>query len=113
MRPDLARGVLTYLAATQATAVIRAEDAEPGKILHETCAGELAALHSTVRTYYGSVDATPLFVLLGGDYYGAPPTGAFSSELMPNIEPRSSGSGATATATATASSSMARSPTGW
>src|SRR5262249_46593056 len=36
LRPDLARGVLSYLAATQADAVIPEQDAEPGKVLHET-----------------------------------------------------------------------------
>ena len=70
MRPDLARGVLHYLAATQATAVLLEQDAEPGKILHETRTGEMATLKEMpYGKYYGSVDATPLFVLLAGAYY--------------------------------------------
>src|SRR5205823_1529923 len=68
--PDLARGVLAYLAASQASEDVPARDAEPGKILHEARAGEMAALGEIpFGRYYGSVDATPLFVMLAGAYY--------------------------------------------
>ena len=67
--PALARGVLLYLAQEQATEFDPASEAEPGKILHETRAGEMAAVGEVpFRRYYGSVDATPLFVLLAGAY---------------------------------------------
>ncbi len=67
--PRVARGVLRRLAHYQATAVDPLADAEPGKILHEMRGGEMAALREVpFAQYYGSVDSTPLFVLLAGLY---------------------------------------------
>jgi glycogen debranching enzyme len=67
--PSVARGVLRRLAAHQATKTDAASDAQPGKILHEMRGGEMAALGEVpFAHYYGSVDATPLFVLLAGLY---------------------------------------------
>jgi glycogen debranching enzyme len=87
LRPTLARGVLAYLASTQATAVVPEEDAEPGKILHETRKGEMAALKEMpFGRYYGSADATPLFVLLAGAYYERTADRAFAEDLWPHVE---------------------------
>lgn len=77
LQPELARGVLAYLASTQATEVIPEQDAEPGKILHETRNGEMAALgEMPFARYYGSVDATPLFVHFLANTTNAPETGS-------------------------------------
>jgi glycogen debranching enzyme len=85
--PSLARGVLLSLAATQATRVDPASDAQPGKILHEARGGEMAALGEIpFAAYYGSVDATPLFVLLAGRYYHRTGDEETIARLWPHIE---------------------------
>ena len=67
--PSLAKGVLTYLARRQATEFSAFQDSAPGKIMHETRAGEMSALGEVpFGLYYGGVDTTCLFVALAGAY---------------------------------------------
>jgi|HubBroStandDraft_2_1064218.scaffolds.fasta_scaffold07287_1 glycogen debranching enzyme len=85
--PEVARGVLRRLAAYQASTTDPLADAQPGKILHEMRSGEMAALREVpFGLYYGSVDATPLFVLLAGLYLERTGDTQTIVELWPNIE---------------------------
>jgi glycogen debranching enzyme len=87
LSPDLARGVLCYLAATQATETNDAKDAQPGKILHETRGGEMAATGEVpFGSYYGSIDSTPLFLMLGGAYLERTADLGLVRALWPNFE---------------------------
>jgi glycogen debranching enzyme len=85
--PRVARGVLKRLAFYQAKTFDPLADAEPGKILHEMRGGEMAALREVpFAQYYGSVDATPLFVLLAGLYVERTGDEETLAELWPSIE---------------------------
>jgi hypothetical protein len=67
--------------------VLPEQDAETGKILHETRKGEMAALNEIpYGRYYGSIDATPLFIMLAGAYYERTGDQAFITQIWPNIE---------------------------
>ncbi|WP_155058388.1 amylo-alpha-1,6-glucosidase [Streptomyces blattellae] len=68
-RPQLAAATLPALAAAQATETGADSVAQPGKIVHEVRHGELAHFGQVpYGRYYGSVDATPLFLVLLGAY---------------------------------------------
>lgn len=87
LNPHMAQGVLGYLATHQARDVRPEQEAEPGKILHEVRSGEMAALGEIpFGKYYGSVDATPLFIMLAGAYFERTGDRAFIESIWPNIE---------------------------
>jgi glycogen debranching enzyme len=67
--PEIARDALRFLARLQGERDDPARDEEPGKIPHEMRFGEMAAAGEVPHTpYYGSVDATPLFLVLLSEY---------------------------------------------
>jgi glycogen debranching enzyme len=87
INPRLARGVLSYLAATQADSMNSDQDAEPGKILHEARASEMARLGEVpFGRYYGSIDSTPLFVILAGEYFERTWDREFLHTIWPNVD---------------------------
>ncbi len=67
--PELAEATLTVLGAWQGSRVDDFRDEDPGRILHEMRYGEMAAFEERPHSpYYGSVDATPLYVVLLDEY---------------------------------------------
>ncbi len=82
--PNLARGAIESLAYYQATGTDGNRDMEPGKIIHEIRYGPYAA--KTKRfPYYGTVDATELFVILASEIYRWTGDADFVNKFRPNI----------------------------
>jgi glycogen debranching enzyme len=85
--PEIARGTLRYLARLQGTVDDAFTDQEPGKILHEYRRGEMATCREIpFIPYYGSVDATPLFVMLAAEYLKWTDDVDFAREMWPAVE---------------------------
>lgn len=86
LNPGLARGVLAFLAQHQATETSPFSDSQPGKIMHETRKGEMAALRELpFGRYYGGVDTTPLFIHLACAYADRTGDMAFVDSLWPSL----------------------------
>lgn len=83
--PRPAAATLLALAATQATESDAGTVAQPGKIVHEVRHGELAHFGQVpYRRYYGSVDATPLFLVVLGAYVERSGDVALARRLEPH-----------------------------
>jgi glycogen debranching enzyme len=87
VNPEIAQGTLAFLADVQAQDHDPARDAQPGKILHEWRTDEMSNVREVpFGRYYGTVDATPLFVALAGAYYQATGDREFVEGIWPNVE---------------------------
>lgn len=87
LNPEIARQTLTVLAAYQGQAVNEWRDEEPGKILHELRRGEMARCGEIPHDpYYGTVDATPLWLMLYADYYAWTGDRTFVEQYWPQAE---------------------------
>ena len=87
LRPQMARDVLRCLTRFQGKVVDPVREEEPGKIVHEVRQSEMANTGEVVfGRYYGSIDSTPLFVLLAAEYYRWTADLELMRELQPSID---------------------------
>ena len=86
-RPELARECLALLARHQGQSLDSFRNEEPGKILHEARDDELAVIGELpYQRYYGSIDSTPLFLILAAEYFHWTGNRQVLDELMPAID---------------------------
>jgi glycogen debranching enzyme len=84
--PQIAVGTLRYLAKYQGKTVNSWNEEEPGKILHEVRAGEMVALREMPHVpYYGSIDSTPLFLMLFVETMRWLDSDQLFRELLPSV----------------------------
>ncbi|GFN22480.1 amylo-alpha-1,6-glucosidase [Thermanaeromonas sp. C210] len=87
LNPSIARAIIRTLARYQGQKVDPWRDEQPGKIPHEIRRGELANIKRIPHTpYYGTVDATPLFLVLLSEYYHWTGDEAFLREYLPAVD---------------------------
>ena len=86
LNPELAKGSLAVLAAFQGKRYDEETEEEPGKIFHELRFGEMARAKEMPHTpYYGTIDATPLFVIVTHATYKVTADHAWLQKLLPNV----------------------------
>jgi glycogen debranching enzyme len=85
--PSIAKNTLRTLAALQGETINSFNEEAPGKILHEMRSGEMANLGEIpYKRYYGSIDATPLFIVLFTETIRWTGDHALLNELLPSVE---------------------------
>ena len=87
LNPSIAKGTLLTMASYQGTKEDEWRDEQPGKIMHEIRYGELAGTNQVPFTpYYGTIDATPLFLLLAAEYFHWTADTDLIKQLLPHID---------------------------
>ncbi|WP_051250466.1 amylo-alpha-1,6-glucosidase [Paenibacillus harenae] len=87
IHPEIAKGTILTMAHFQGEKVDPWRDEQPGKIMHELRSGELAGTGSIPFTpYYGTIDATPLFLVLIGEYVKWTDDSALLEQMIPHIK---------------------------
>ena len=87
VQPEVAVHTLRFLAATQGVAYHEWTEEQPGKIMHELRSGEMARCGEVPHTpYYGTVDATPLFIILLHETFNWMGDVSFLEEMLPAAE---------------------------
>jgi len=86
IKPEIALGTLRTMAHFQGEKLDGWRDEQPGKIMHELRKGELSNTNQVpFAPYYGSIDSTPLFLVLLAEYVTWTDDVAALKELMPNV----------------------------
>lgn len=87
LNPDIARSTLKFLAALQGKEINAWREERPGKIPHEIRFGEMACAGEVPHTpYFGSVDATPWFIIVLSEYYRWTGDREFLTEMAPALD---------------------------
>ena len=87
LNTKIAQGTLKTLIHFQGKEINKDKEEEPGKIMHEIRFGELAHLNLIPHTpYYGTIDATPLFLILAVEYFHWTGDLKFIKKILPHLQ---------------------------